>query len=44
VLEMQSRNYPAIQMAKRMGFEFCGFQDLYYANRDLALFFMRPVR
>lgn len=44
VLEMQSRNYPAIQMARKLGFEFCGFQDLYYANRDVGLFFMRAIR
>ncbi|MGB9641170.1 MAG: GNAT family N-acetyltransferase [Anaerolineales bacterium] len=43
VLEMQSKNYPAIQMAKKFGFDFCGFQDLYYHNRDLALFFCRSI-
>ncbi|MCS6906579.1 MAG: GNAT family N-acetyltransferase [Anaerolineales bacterium] len=44
VLEMQSRNDPAIQMAKKFGFEFCGFQEAYYPNGDVALFFARSIR
>ncbi len=42
-LEMQSKNYPAVQMARKFGFDFCGFQDLYYSNQDLALFFCRSI-
>ncbi|MGB9674143.1 MAG: GNAT family N-acetyltransferase [Anaerolineales bacterium] len=42
-LEMQLKNYAAIQMAKKYGFEFCGFQDFYYPNHDLALFFCRSI-
>lgn len=44
VLEMQPKNYPAICMAKKIGFEFCGYNDRYYPNRDIALFFSRSVR
>ncbi|MFN3309118.1 MAG: GNAT family N-acetyltransferase [Anaerolineales bacterium] len=44
VLEMQSRNDPAIQMAQKIGFDFCGFQESYYANGDVALFFARSIR
>ncbi len=44
VLEVQSRNDPAIQMAKKFGFDFCGFQEAYYPNGDVALFFARSLR
>lgn len=44
VLEMQSRNDPAIQMAKKFGFDFCGFQEAYYPNGDLGLFFAKNIR
>lgn len=44
VLEMQSRNDPAIQMAKKFGFDFCGFQEAYYPNGDVGLFFDRSLR
>lgn len=43
VLEMQSKNYPAIALAVRLGFEFCGFNDRYYSNQDIAVFFARNV-
>jgi RimJ/RimL family protein N-acetyltransferase len=39
VLEMQSKNVPAIHMSMGLGFEFCGYHDQYFANRDIALFF-----
>jgi ribosomal protein S18 acetylase RimI-like enzyme len=38
-LEMQTKNYPAICFARKHGFAFCGFNDHYYMNRDIALFF-----
>lgn len=44
VLEMQSKNYPAICMAQKLGFDFCGYNDRYYLNRDIALFFAKSVR
>ena len=44
LLEMQSKNYPAIQFSKKLGYEFCGYNDQYYANKDIVLFFARPVR
>lgn len=44
VLELQPKNHPAIQMAKKLGFDFCGYNDLYYPNHDIALFFARPLR
>lgn len=42
-LEMQTKNYPAIQFAHKKGFVFCGFNDRYYSNGDIAVFFDRVV-
>lgn len=44
VLEMQSKNFPGIHLALKMGYEFCGYNDQYYATRDIALFFARFLR
>ncbi len=42
-LEMQSKNQPAIRLAQKHGFEFCGYNDHYYVTQDVALFFARAV-
>jgi GNAT superfamily N-acetyltransferase len=39
ILEMQSKNYPAICFAQKQGLSFCGYNDRYYSNQDVALFF-----
>lgn len=44
ILETQSKNHPAIQMARKLGYEFCGYNDHYFANQDIALFFSRSLR
>jgi len=44
ILEMQSKNTPAIRMALKLGFEFCGYNDHYYSNQDIALFFSQFLR
>jgi len=44
ILEMQSKNHPAIQMARKLGYEFCGYNDHYFPNQDIALFFSRSLR
>lgn len=44
IMVMQSKNYPAIRLALRLGYEFCGYNDYYYSNQDIALFFSRFVR
>jgi ribosomal protein S18 acetylase RimI-like enzyme len=44
VLEMQPKNYPAISMAQKLGFDFCGYNDRFYANHDIALFFAKALR
>lgn len=41
VLETQSKNNAAIRLAQKLGYEFCGYNDQYYATRDVALFFGR---
>ncbi|MHB0924588.1 MAG: GNAT family N-acetyltransferase [Bellilinea sp.] len=44
ILEMQSKNNAALRMALKLGFEFCGYNDQYFANQDIALFFAQPLR
>lgn len=44
ILDVQSKNDPAIRMANKLGFNFCGFQDHYFPNQELALFFSRFTR
>lgn len=41
ILEMQSKNDPAIAMAAKLGFRFCGYREYYFPNKELALFFNR---
>jgi GNAT superfamily N-acetyltransferase len=41
VLEMQPKNNPAIRLAQKMKFDFCGYQDHHYSNNDIGLFFAR---
>lgn len=36
---VQTKNYPGISFCQKHGFVFCGFNDHYYPNRDIALFF-----
>ena len=42
-LEMPSKNYPAICLAHKFGFEFCGYNDHYYVTKDVALFFGKSL-
>ena len=44
VLEMQPKNYPCICLAQKLGFDFCGYNDHYYPNHDIALFFAKSIR
>ncbi|NUM49168.1 MAG: GNAT family N-acetyltransferase [Anaerolineales bacterium] len=43
IAELQSKNYPAISLVRKLGYEFCGYSDRYYANQDIALFFGKAV-
>lgn len=43
MLELQTKNYPAICFAHKHGFTFCGYNDRYFANGDIALFFSLSI-
>ncbi len=43
MLEIQTKNYPALCFCQKNGFVFCGFNDRYYTNQDIALFFARSI-
>lgn len=42
-LAMQSKNFPAIRLAAKQGYEFSGFSDRHFENQDIALFFGKRV-
>ena len=44
ILELQSKNLPAIRLAQKFGYEFCGYNDHYYLNQDVALFFAKLLK
>ncbi len=43
MLEIQTKNFPAISFARKHGFHFCGYNERYYPNGDIALFFSRTT-
>jgi ribosomal protein S18 acetylase RimI-like enzyme len=44
VIGVQTKNYPAIQLCQSRGLTFCGYNDHYWPNQDIALFFGEPLR
>ena len=44
IIVTQSRNYPAISFCRRNGYIYCGYNDSYYTNQDIALFFGMKLR
>jgi RimJ/RimL family protein N-acetyltransferase len=44
VIEMSSKNNPAIRLAQKLGYEFCGYNDQYYETQDIAIYFGRLIR
>ena len=44
LLEMSSKNNPAIRLAQKFGYEFCGYNDHYYETQDIAIFFGCYIR
>lgn len=42
-LEMQLKNNAAVKMVQKYGFEFCGYNDSYFNNNDIALFFAKQL-
>jgi ribosomal protein S18 acetylase RimI-like enzyme len=43
-VETQSKNYPGICFCQKNGFTFSGFNDQYYPNQDICLFFGQHIR
>ncbi|MBN1286725.1 MAG: GNAT family N-acetyltransferase [Anaerolineae bacterium] len=43
-VETQTKNFPGICFCQKYGLAFCGFNDKYYPNQDIALFFDQRVR
>ncbi len=43
-VETQTKNYPGICFCQKHGLTFCGFNDRYYPNHDIAIFFGQNVR
>lgn len=41
---VSTKNYPASAFLQKHGLAFCGFNDQYYHNRDIALFFACTLR
>jgi GNAT superfamily N-acetyltransferase len=44
ILEIQAKNHPAMQLARKLNYEFCGYNDHYSANQEIVLFFARSIR
>ncbi|MEE8389999.1 MAG: GNAT family N-acetyltransferase [Anaerolineae bacterium] len=44
VVEVQTKNYPATQFYQSRGLTFCGYNDHYWPNQDIALFFGESLR
>jgi GNAT superfamily N-acetyltransferase len=43
-VEVQTKNFPGICFCQKHGLTFCGFNDKYYPNQDIALFFGQSIR
>lgn len=43
IAEAQTKNYPALCFYQKQGLSFCGFQDRYYPNQDIAVFLSKSV-
>jgi len=44
IVETQTKNHPAIRFLQKRGLVFCGYNDLYYPNQDIAIFFGETLR
>jgi GNAT superfamily N-acetyltransferase len=42
-IELQTKNFPGITFCQQMGFTFCGFNDRYFQNQDIAVFFSQSL-
>ncbi|UCE00606.1 MAG: GNAT family N-acetyltransferase [Chloroflexota bacterium] len=43
ILGMQTKNFPGINLAEKLGFDYSGYIDHYYPNRDIAIFFTKWI-
>jgi GNAT superfamily N-acetyltransferase len=43
-IEVQTKNHPGILFCQQSGLEFCGFNDQYFPNQDIAVFFSQSLR
>jgi ribosomal protein S18 acetylase RimI-like enzyme len=39
IVDMQSKNTPGVKLFRKFGYDFCGYNDHFYSNQDIALFF-----
>lgn len=44
IATLSTKNFPASNFLQKHGFAFCGFNDRYYHNRDIALYFACNIR
>jgi GNAT superfamily N-acetyltransferase len=44
LVEVQTKNYPAIRFCRSRGLTFCGYNDHYWPSRDIVLFFGESLR
>jgi ribosomal protein S18 acetylase RimI-like enzyme len=43
MLEIQTKNFPAVSFAQKLGFHFCGYNEHYYKNGDITLYFYQTI-
>jgi ribosomal protein S18 acetylase RimI-like enzyme len=43
MLELSTKNYPAVAFCRKEGFNFCGYTDYSFSNGDVVLLFVNPV-
>jgi GNAT superfamily N-acetyltransferase len=44
LIETTTQNYPMIQCCQTLGLTFCGYNDHYFPNQDIAIFFSQSLR
>jgi hypothetical protein len=44
MVPLQTQNDPGVRFCQRHGFVFCGFNDRYYRNGSVALYFGHDLR
>ncbi len=43
MLEVPTKNYPAVAFCRKEGFNFCGYTDYSFSNGEIVLLFVSPV-